>query len=151
MTLCLFVGGCTNIFYYAQAVDGQMRLMAATRPISEVVIDAATDPLLRRQLEQESAVREFASRELALPNNGSYRSYADLGRPYVVWNVFAAPEFSVEPQQWCLIIVGCVNYRGYYNKNAADLYAGELTQAGTTPMSAAFPPIPRSDTSTIRC
>jgi predicted aminopeptidase len=124
-TLCLLVGGCTNIAYYAQAVDGQMRLMAATRPISEVVIDATTDPVLRRQLE-----REFASRELALPNNDSYRSYADLGRPYVVWNVFATPEFSVEPQQWCLIIVGCVSYRGYYDKNVADLYADELRQAG---------------------
>jgi predicted aminopeptidase len=129
-TLCLLIVGCTDIAYYAQTVEGQMRLMAATRPIPEVVNDAATDPGLRQQLEGEIAIREFASRELALPNNGSYRSYADLGRPYVVWNVFAAPEFSVEPQQWCLVFIGCVNYRGYYDKNNADLYAGELRQAG---------------------
>lgn len=130
-TLCLLVVGCTNIAYYAQAVEGQMRLMVGTRPIPEVVNDAATDPGLRQQLERAIAIREFASRELALPNNGSYRSYSDLGRPFVVWNVFAAPEFSVEPQQWCLVFVGCVNYRGYYDKNDADLYAGELRQAGT--------------------
>lgn len=129
-TLCLLVVGCANIAYYAQAVEGQMRLMAATRPIPELVIDTATDPGLRQQLERASAIREFASRELALPNNGSYRSYSDLGRPYVVWNVFAAPEFSAEPQQWCLVFIGCVNYRGYYDKNAADRYAGELRQAG---------------------
>jgi predicted aminopeptidase len=129
-TLCLAVVGCTNIAYYAQAVEGQMRLMLGTRPIPEVVNDAATDPGLRKQLERAISIRDFASRELALPNNGSYRSYTDLGRPFVVWNVFAAPEFSVDPQQWCLVFIGCVNYRGYYDKNKADLYAGELRQAG---------------------
>ena len=130
MALCLFAAGCTNIAYYAQATEGQMGLMAATRPISEVVNDPATDPVLRQQLERAIAIREFASRELALPNNGSYRSYADLGRPFVVWNVIAAPEFSLETRQWCMIFVGCVNYRGYYDKNDADLYAGKLSRAG---------------------
>lgn len=130
MPLCLLVVACTDIDYYAQAVEGQMRLMAATRPIPEVVNNSATDSGLRQQLERTIAIREFASRELALPNNGSYRSYADLGRSYVVWNVFAAPEFSVEPQQWCMVFIGCVNYRGYYDKNDADLYAGELRQSG---------------------
>jgi predicted aminopeptidase len=130
MTLCLAAVGCTNIAYYAQAVEGQMRLMLGARPIPEVVNDAATDPGLRRQLERAITIREFASRDLALPNNGSYRSYADLGRPFVVWNVFAAQEFSVEPQQWCLVFIGCVNYRGYYDKNDADRYAAELRQAG---------------------
>ncbi len=130
VSLCLLVFGCADIAYYAQATEGQMRLMAATRPISDVVKDPATDPVLRQQLQQEIAIREFASRELALPDNGSYRSYADLGRPYVVWNVFAAPEFSMELQQWCMIFAGCVNYRGYYDKNDAELYAGKLSQAG---------------------
>jgi len=130
MTLCPLVVGCANIAYYAQAVGGQMQLMATTRPIAEVVNDAATDPALRRQLERASAIREFASRELALPDNGSYRFYSDLGRPYVAWNVFAAPEFSLEPQQWCLVVIGCVKYRGYYDKNDAELYASELRQAG---------------------
>jgi predicted aminopeptidase len=128
--LGLLLGGCTNVAYYAQAVEGQMRLMAATRPISELVIDTGTDSGLRRQLEQATAIREFAIRELDLPDNGSYRSYADLGRPYVVWNVFAAPEFSVEPQQWCLAFIGCVNYRGYYHQEDAERLAGELGQGG---------------------
>jgi len=129
-TLCLLVVGCASIAYYAQAVEGQAKLMADTRPISEVISDAATDPGLRQQLERVTAIREFASSELALPNNGSYRSYADLGRPFAVWNVFAAPEFSVEPQQWCMLLVGCVNYRGYYDKNDADRFAGKLSQDG---------------------
>lgn len=129
-TLCLLVVGCTSVAYYVQAVEGQVKLMADTRPIFEVVSDDATDPKLRRQLERVIAIREFASSELALPNNGSYRSYADLGRSFAVWNVFAAPEFSVEPQQWCMLLVGCVNYRGYYDKNDADRFAGELGQKG---------------------
>ena len=130
ITLCLLVAGCKNITYYAQAIEGQVRLMVAARPIPEVVNDAATEPALRQQLDRAIAIREYASRELALPNNGSYRSYSDLGRPYVVWNVFAAPELSLDTQQWCMVFIGCVNYRGYYDKNDADLYAGELRQAG---------------------
>lgn len=128
--LCLFVCGCTTIGYYAQAVEGHLRLVAMARPIPEVLSDGATDPLLRQQLEAASSIREFASRELALPDNRSYRDYADLGRPYVVWNVFAAPEFSVELQTWCMLFVGCVNYRGYYDQNKAKLYASELISAG---------------------
>lgn len=126
----LLASACTNLAYYAQSVGGHMQLMAAARPIGDVVDDALTDPVLRQQLARAGAIREFASSELALPNNDSYRSYADLGRPYVVWNVFAAPELSVEPQQWCLMFVGCVKYRGYYDQRAANLYAEELRQAG---------------------
>ncbi len=128
--LCLFVCGCTTISYYAQAVEGHLRLMAMARPIPEVLADGATDPVLRQRLEAASAIRDFASRELALPDNRSYRDYADLGRPYAVWNVFAAPEFSVELQPWCMLFVGCVNYRGYYEPNNAERYASELSSAG---------------------
>jgi len=129
-TLCLLIGGCTNIAYYAQAVEGQIQIMAAARPISELVKDPATNSDLRQHLERAIAIREFASSNLALPNNGSYRSYSDLGRPYVIWNVFASPELSMESQQWCMLFVGCVNYRGYYDKNNAERYAAELSNAG---------------------
>ena len=129
-TLCLFVSGCSSIGYYVQAVEGHLRLMAMARPIPEVLADAATDPALRQQLEAARAIREFASRELALPDNRSYRDYADLGRSYAVWNVFAAPEFSVELQPWCMLFIGCVNYRGYYDLNNAMRYASELSRAG---------------------
>lgn len=129
-TLFLLFAGCKNIAYYAQAVEGQIKLIAAARPISEVVNDTATSPYLKQHLEQAIAIREFASRELALPDNKSYRSYVDLGRPFVIWNVFAAPELSVEPKEWCMVFIGCVNYRGYYDKNDAERYAAELNQAG---------------------
>jgi predicted aminopeptidase len=128
--IALLVSGCANLAYYAQAVGGQMRVMTAAQPIDQLMIDPATAPELRRELRQAAAIRDFASRELALPANGSYRAYADLGRPYALWNVFAAPEFSVEPEQWCPLFVGCVNYRGYYAQEAAERLASELRRQG---------------------
>lgn len=122
--------GCNNLGYYAQAVGGHVAVMRAAQPISGVLGDPAGDPALKKQLEDVHAIREFASRELGLPDNNSYRSYADLGRPYVVWNVFAAPEFSLEPMRWCMLLVGCVNYRGYYDKQDAEALAAELREQG---------------------
>lgn len=127
---CMLISGCSNITYYTQAISGHLQVISATRPISEVMHDTATEPALRQKLEQVIAIREFASRELHLPDNRSYLSYVDLGRPFVVWNVFAAPEFSVEPEKWCLLFVGCINYRGYYDKKNAEAFAYELRQTG---------------------
>src|SRR5580704_17942963 len=104
--------------------------MSKREPISRVVANPATPPALRTQLEAVSQIREFAIRDLKLPDNGSYRSYADVGRPYVVWNVFAAPEFSVDPKEWCYPIVGCVAYRGYFVEARAQRFAGELRRQG---------------------
>jgi predicted aminopeptidase len=85
---------------------------------------------LRAQLRAVTDIRDFASRQLGLPDNGSYRSYADLSRRYVVWNVVAAPEFSVLPKEWCYPIVGCVAYRGYFNEARARRYAARLRAQG---------------------
>jgi predicted aminopeptidase len=65
-----------------------------------------------------------------LPDNGSYRSYADVKRSYVVWNVVAAPEFSVEPKRWCFPIAGCVAYRGYFTEARARNFANSLRAQG---------------------
>ena len=107
-----------------------MAIAAKREPIAKVLADSATPPQLRARLEYVAAARDFASRELGLPDNESYRSYADLGRPYVVWNVFAAPEFSVEPRRWCFPIAGCVVYRGYFSEEAAQRYARRLRRRG---------------------
>lgn len=130
LLLAAALGGCGNIAYYTQAVGGHVDVMRAARPIAEIVRDPAGDPALNGKLLEVLAIREFASRELDLPDNGSYRSYADLGRPFVVWNVFAAPEFSLRPRPWCMLLVGCVNYRGYYDKEAAEHLAAELRAEG---------------------
>jgi len=107
-------------------MHGQMELTRKARPIPDVIADPATAPELKTRLGQVVEIRDFASRELSLPNNGSYRRYADIGRPYVVWNVFAAPEFSVKARQWCFPFAGCVAYKGYFSKAGADQFAADL-------------------------
>lgn len=119
-------GGC----YLLQSVQGQLALMSKREPIARVIRNASTPPALRTQLEAVAAIRDFASRELALPDNGSYRSYADIGRRYVVWNVVAAPEFSVDAKEWCYPIVGCVAYRGYFVEARARRFAARLRSRG---------------------
>ena len=132
-TLLLFLAvltGCTSPLYYAQAVSGQMEILTKRRPIEEVLADPATSPETRRQLELVQRLRDFASRELALPDNRSYRTYADLERPFAVWNVYAVPELSLEPKRWCFIIAGCVPYRGYFARDQAEQFAASLKQKG---------------------
>ncbi|MFO7306739.1 MAG: aminopeptidase [Gammaproteobacteria bacterium] len=126
VALLLPLSGC----YYMQAFSGQMEILAKRQPIAKVIAHPATEPTLRERLEYVQAAREFASRELGLPDNGSYRSYADLQRPFVVWNVFAAHEFSIEPKRWCFPIAGCVVYRGYFNADMARAYARRLERRG---------------------
>ena len=119
LLLLLLLGGCSSINYYDQLVSGQLQLLRARVPVEDVVADQTRDPKLRQLLALSQEARAFASRQLHLPDNQSYRMYADLGRPYVVWNVFATPEFSLEPVTHCFPIAGCVAYRGYYSIGGA--------------------------------
>lgn len=102
LVLTAWLGGCANLAYYTQAVGGQMELLNRAQPISRIIADPNADPSLKRTLAKVVALRAFASRELQLPDNQSYTRYADLKRPFVVWNVFAAPEFSTEPKKMVL-------------------------------------------------
>ncbi len=104
--------------------------MQAARPVGDWLADPQTPPELRARLETAQRIREFASRELALPDNGSYSSYADLGRPYVVWNVYAARELAVEPKQDCFPFAGCVGYRGFFSEDEARRHAARLRVDG---------------------
>jgi predicted aminopeptidase len=128
--LAAALSGCTNLGYYYQAVEGQMQIWHRSRPIKQVIDDAQTPPQIRERLTLVLRVRNFASAELALPDNGSYRKYADLGRPYAVWNVFAAGEFSVAAREWCFPFAGCVGYRGYFSPASAQGFAAGLEQQG---------------------
>lgn len=120
------LGGC----YLLQGARGQLALNARRVPIATLIAAPATPAPLRSRLELATRIRDFASRELGLPDNASYRSYADLGRPFVVWNVFAAPAFSVEPRTWCFPIAGCVAYRGYFSEAQARRFGLGLESRG---------------------
>lgn len=104
--------------------------MRRAEPIADVVANPSTTPELRQRLQRILQIRRFAIDELKLPDNGSYLHYADLQRPYVVWNVFATPEFSLKPVQSCFPIVGCLSYRGYFIEAEADKAAAQLAAAG---------------------
>lgn len=129
------LAGC-GVAYLAQATQGQWRLMRARRPIDRVLADPATTPQLKSRLELVQDVRDFASSALALPDNRSYRSYTDLKRPYVVWNVVAAPEFSIEPRHWCFPFTGCLSYRGYFRESNARAFAAGLAARGNDTLVA---------------
>lgn len=129
LALAVLLAGCADLAYYAQAVRGHGALLQAARPIPTLLADPALDPGLRALLVEAQAIRAFATRELGLPDNGSYESYADLRRPYAVWNVFAAPEFALDLEKWCFV-VGCFPYRGYYREAEAQAFAQQLRARG---------------------
>jgi predicted aminopeptidase len=126
----VMLASCSSLNYYAQAAQGQLNLLSDARPIEEWLADNNTAPKLKLRLETARQIRTFAVQELGLPDNKSYRNYASLARPFVLWNVVAAPELSLSPVQWCFPVAGCVNYRGYYSKEAAQAYAAELRAEG---------------------
>jgi predicted aminopeptidase len=133
LAMALSVGllaSCSSLNYYAQAAQGQLALLSDARPIDDWLSDTSTDARLRVRLATARQIRAFAVRELALPDNKSYTNYAALSRPFVLWNVVATPELSMKPLQWCFPVAGCVNYRGYYSKDAAQEYARALRAEG---------------------
>ena len=117
---------CSGLGYYAQAIGGHLEMLQLARPLDDVLNDPATSSAMRARLERAKTIREFASRELSLPDNRSYRRYADVRRQFVVWNVIATPEFAVRPVESCFPIAGCVTYRGWYSE--ADARADAASQ-----------------------
>lgn len=124
------LASCSTLNYYTQAAQGQLELLSDARPIDDWIADPGTSSKLRLRLETARQIRRFAVSEMALPDNNSYKNYASLKRKYVLWNVVATPELSLKPLQWCFPVAGCVNYRGYYSKEAAEAYAKELRADG---------------------
>jgi predicted aminopeptidase len=122
--------GCSTLGYYGQAVRGHLDIVQRTRPVTDWLADAATPEALRERLALSQRIRDFAVSELKLPDNRSYRGYADLGRPAAVWNVVAAPELGLELKTWCFAFVGCVGYRGYFQEAPARALAEGLRAQG---------------------
>jgi predicted aminopeptidase len=124
------LGGCSTAGYYAQAARGHLDMLARAKPVPEWIADAHTPEALRERLALSQRIRDFAITELKLPDNRSYRSYVDLGRPAAVWNVVATPELSLQLKTWCFAVVGCIGYRGYYDRAEADKLSGSLRAEG---------------------
>lgn len=130
MILLAGVTGCTGLAYYAQSLNGHLNLMSARQDVARLIEDPATPQALRARMASASAIRQFATDALSLPDNRSYRSYVDVGRDSVTVAVFAAPEFSLTPRTWCFPVFGCVSYRGYFSRQAALETAAALRDEG---------------------
>ena len=126
----LVAGGCATFGYYAQAVGGQFELARSSRPVRSLLADPETPMALRNRLVLAGEIVEFSQSELGLDGGGSFRSYAALDRPYVVWNLFAAPPLSLEGRRWCYPAVGCVPYRGFFRRRAAEEAAARFASNG---------------------
>lgn len=124
------LGGCATLGYYTQSVGGQMEVWGRQQPIADLLASPETPEPLREKLQTVLAIRHFATSELALPDNDSYRSYADLERPFVVWNVFAAKPLEVSLKHWCFPFAGCVGYRGYFSRADAQGFAKQIASDG---------------------
>lgn len=140
------LSGCasptTGPGYYWQSVTGHLRLMTAARPVQDWLDDDATPAALKARLATAQRIRAFAASELALPDNASYKRYADLQRRAAVYNVVAAPALSLTLNNWCFPVVGCVGYRGYYSEADARAFADSLP-AG---LDVAIYPVPAYST-----
>jgi len=126
----LHISGCANTGYYIQAISGQVAILAKRRSIHHILSNPDIPEHLRERLTLVLGLRDFADKRLHLPVDDHYLSYVDLKRPYVIWNVFAAPEFSLSPKTWCYPFVGCVAYRGYFSQYHADHYSEILEKQG---------------------
>lgn len=120
------MAGCAQVGYYVQAAQGELTVLSEAKPIDEWIADPTTGDSLKNKLGKLKEIRTFAAQQLGLPDNGSFKTYADLKRPFVLWNVVATPSLSMKPKQWCFPIAGCVDYRGYYSKQDAQEFATEL-------------------------
>lgn len=130
----LGLAGCSSAGYYWQGFKGQMQIMQAAKPIDDWLTDAALSPALtpalRQRLQTAQQMRRFASQQLALPDNASYTRFAQLQRPFAVWNVVAAPPYGLTMHQWCFPITGCIAYRGYFAKSDAQTEASAMQSQG---------------------
>lgn len=129
LLLATALSSCSLPFYW-QAVSGQLELLRKRVPIDEVLTDPLVETDVKFALTQMELVRQYAIDELALPDNGSYTTYADLERDYVVWNVVATQEFSIQAEQWCFPFAGCVSYRGFFSRDRAEAFAERLLADG---------------------
>jgi predicted aminopeptidase len=130
LSMLLGLAGCEALGYYGQAASGQLYILTHKQDIGSMLKAADTPQDLKSRLQTIRQLLAFAETELQLPAAGQFNSYVDLQRPYVVWSVFAAPEFSIEPLSWCFPVAGCVPYRGYFQEAAALATRDKLQEQG---------------------
>ncbi len=128
--IVILFSGCASLNYYNQSIQGQLEVLSKRQDIEVILKEKNISNSLRNKLNTVLLLRDFSIRQLGLPKNDSYLSYTDLERDYVIWNIFANEEFSLEPLSWCYLIVGCLSYRGYFSETEAKEHATKLASQG---------------------
>ena len=125
--LCLCA--CSTVQFYTQAISGQTEIWRKSRPNAEALADSSVAEKVKQRLQLIEELRAFAASDLHLPTK-SFGKYCDLKRPFVVWVVYAAPEFSTESKKWWYPLVGSLKYRGFFNEKDAAVEAARLKKKG---------------------
>jgi len=126
----VLLAGCADTSYLMQSVGGHIKIMHAARPVDQWLADDSTSAELKKRLQLAQSIRRYAVSVLHLPDNASYTRYAQLDRRAVVWNVVAAPAYSLTLKTWCFPVTGCVGYKGYFDEHDAQLQADALRAQG---------------------
>ncbi len=130
LIILFLTSSCSDTAYLMQCVKGHFSIMSQAKPIEDILQKSSEQQSVRDQLVKVVSLRSFAVDSLHLPDNGSYHEYVDLNRPYAVWNLVVAPELSLQLNQWCFPVVGCVTYRGYFDKATAQTMANRFSLSG---------------------
>ena len=114
----LLLNGCGagHLWHLAK---GQADLLWQRRPVQEVLeedrLGAAQLDKIRLVLE----VRAFGIEQLGLHDGGTYTTFVQLDRPFVSYNLTAAPADAIEPYVWRYPVVGRVPYQGFFSRDHA--------------------------------
>ncbi len=138
LSLTWLLAGCSQVSYYWQAASGHLNLLQEKQSIEVLLADPETDPELKKRLRLVQSVRTFAIDELKLPERAGYTGYVKLNRPYATAVVTAAQPLELKAYRWCYLLIGCQEYRGYFDEAEAQAYAQELAQTESLDVAVGY-------------
>ena len=139
LVMLMLLQGCSSVTYLHHSWQGQRDLLSRAQPLETVLQNPATDPQLVKRLRQAQQIRAYASDHLQLPDKASYTRYADLPRPYALWNLFVAEPLSMDAVAHCYPFFGCIAYKGYFDQASAEEAAEHWREQGYEVYVAGIP------------
>ena len=121
--------GSSEVRYLHRAGVEEARILAARRPIAELVADSAVPAATRASLALVLEARNFAA-ELGLEAKDTYIQYADVGRDTLLLVVTASGADCICPVTWKYPIAGRVPYKGFFDLAEGRRFAAGLERKG---------------------
>src|SRR5215212_2528871 len=116
--------------YLSRGAWEEGKILARRQPISQLVRNRSTDPLVRRKLELVLLARQYAKDSIKLDTEESFTTYSKLDRDTLVLVLSAAYRDKLEAYTWWFPIVGRVPYKGYFDFDEAKKAAKSLYDDG---------------------